>query len=82
MLDISFVYSSRRMTLVAAVTSSDSRLFNVFHHVVSIASVLYDLSPVTLPHRMVQTRYAASDMSILASLVAPVFRVGSFELSS
>ena len=79
MLIISFVYSSQRTTLVAAVTSSDSHLFIVLRHAVSIASLLCGLSPITLPHRIVHTRYAASDMRILASLVAPVFRVGSFE---
>ena len=81
MLFISLVNSSHLTTFVARVTSSDSLLFTVLCHVDSIASVEYNLLLITLLQQRVQIRYAASDIRNFASLVAPVFGVGSFMTS-
>ena len=53
--------------------SSDTLLFSVFRHAALVVRSVCSLPRIALSHLIVHIRYAASDIRILSSLVAPAF---------
>ena len=70
---ISFMNSGLRSTRDAVVVSSGSLLFSVFCHAAFVIRSVCSLPRIARSHLMIQIRYAASDIRIFSSLVAPAF---------